>query len=381
MLKRKIKEKKQEKGITLIALVINIIVLLILAGVTINALSGENGILKKAAEAKQKTEEAQKEEALALKEIEVVMTGHLKPWSGQIATGFASGGGQTEKDPYIIENAEQLAYFASQVNAGETYEGKFIKITKSINLGNKEFTPIGIGSTGTREATEWNMTEHCFNGTLNGNGNVITGVKITKTNMHGVGIIGILGEKGVVENLNTYEGTIIGKTCVGGIVGASKGKIINCTNKLTIIAQDDETSNSGQMAGGIVGWATKGSIEDCKNYGNVTTKDDSVLTGKGKFAGGIVGYVLLEDEITISNCTNSGTVLAVYQQAGGIVGSKAYGGIALTIENCTNSGAVSTGDSEGVLNNGLVGGIIGWAYSETNITSCTNSGAITAVNR
>ena len=48
-------KKKNARGITLIALVITIIVLLILAGVTINALSGENGILKRATQAKSKT--------------------------------------------------------------------------------------------------------------------------------------------------------------------------------------------------------------------------------------------------------------------------------------------------------------------------------------
>ena len=44
------------KGITLIALVITIIVLLILAGVAISMLSGENGILRKASNAKLYTE-------------------------------------------------------------------------------------------------------------------------------------------------------------------------------------------------------------------------------------------------------------------------------------------------------------------------------------
>ena len=48
-------KKKNARGITLIALVITIIVLLILAGVTINALSGENGILKRATQVKSKT--------------------------------------------------------------------------------------------------------------------------------------------------------------------------------------------------------------------------------------------------------------------------------------------------------------------------------------
>ena len=48
-------KKNESKGITLIALVISIIVLLILAGVTIAALSGDNGILTRAKEAKEKT--------------------------------------------------------------------------------------------------------------------------------------------------------------------------------------------------------------------------------------------------------------------------------------------------------------------------------------
>ena len=62
---------KRNKGITLIALVITIIVLLILAGVAISMLSGENGILRKAAEAKTKTEEAQKEETTTLTDMEL----------------------------------------------------------------------------------------------------------------------------------------------------------------------------------------------------------------------------------------------------------------------------------------------------------------------
>ena len=53
---------KQEKGITLIALVITIVVLLILAGVTIAMLTGENGILGKATTAKSKNDEASVEE-------------------------------------------------------------------------------------------------------------------------------------------------------------------------------------------------------------------------------------------------------------------------------------------------------------------------------
>ena len=64
------KKIKQGNGITLIALVVTIIVLLILAGVTIAMLSGENGILKKAAEAKTKTEQAQLDEQVKLAQMD-----------------------------------------------------------------------------------------------------------------------------------------------------------------------------------------------------------------------------------------------------------------------------------------------------------------------
>ena len=49
---------KQEKGITLIALVVTIVVLLILAGVSVNAIFNENGLIKKAQEAQSKMDAA-----------------------------------------------------------------------------------------------------------------------------------------------------------------------------------------------------------------------------------------------------------------------------------------------------------------------------------
>lgn len=63
---------KQEKGITLIALVVTIIVLLILAGISISALAGENGLLNRAVSAKEKTEEAQKDEMEKIVKMEAL---------------------------------------------------------------------------------------------------------------------------------------------------------------------------------------------------------------------------------------------------------------------------------------------------------------------
>ena len=63
---------RQEKGITLIALVVTIIVLLILAGVTLSFVAGENGILKRATSAVNQHNFAAAEEALSLKLAEIV---------------------------------------------------------------------------------------------------------------------------------------------------------------------------------------------------------------------------------------------------------------------------------------------------------------------
>ena len=57
---------RRNKGITLIALVVTIIVILILAGISIAMLTGQNGILNRAAEAKEKTGAAQEDESRKL---------------------------------------------------------------------------------------------------------------------------------------------------------------------------------------------------------------------------------------------------------------------------------------------------------------------------
>ena len=62
--------RQKQKGVTLIALVITIIVLIILAGVAINALVGENGIITQAQRAKEDTDKSQKEELGGLASLE-----------------------------------------------------------------------------------------------------------------------------------------------------------------------------------------------------------------------------------------------------------------------------------------------------------------------
>ena len=94
-----LKQTKKQKGITLIALVITVIVLLILAAVTINALSGDNGILKRAKDAKEQTNEKNQEEMGKLDDYKSTIDQYAD------GTGGGSGGG-TETNFTNIDTAK-----------------------------------------------------------------------------------------------------------------------------------------------------------------------------------------------------------------------------------------------------------------------------------
>ena len=98
------KNKRGEKAITLIALVVSIIVLLILAGISIMMLTGENGILQRAGEAGEKTQAAQKEELRRLTQMEAATNlENIEYWDSKgnkaiIPAGFAVSQVEGEKE-------------------------------------------------------------------------------------------------------------------------------------------------------------------------------------------------------------------------------------------------------------------------------------------
>ena len=84
------KQKNKQRGITLIALVVSIIVLIILAGVSIAMLVGENGIITQAQRAAQETEQAKQSEEKSLQELEGYIDSSL---GGETATTVAEAKG------------------------------------------------------------------------------------------------------------------------------------------------------------------------------------------------------------------------------------------------------------------------------------------------
>ena len=94
-------------AITLIALIITVIVLLILAGVTINMLMGENGIINKAQLAKEKTNESQEQEMENLKNLENEITTRTGESYTKLQSTILYPNG-TEENPAILTNNQRI---------------------------------------------------------------------------------------------------------------------------------------------------------------------------------------------------------------------------------------------------------------------------------
>ena len=111
------KQKNKQRGITLIALVVSIIVLIILAGVSIAMLVGENGIITQAQIAAQETEQAQVEEQRQLAMVEAAMN--------------------TENQPYTDKNGDTVTipagFAVSQVEGENTIDDGLVIIDKNGN--------------------------------------------------------------------------------------------------------------------------------------------------------------------------------------------------------------------------------------------------------
>ena len=247
-------------------------------------------------------------------------------WDGT-AVAFTKGRG-TKEEPWLIENAEQLAYLAQQVNNGTDYKREHFRLVSDLDLRGNEWTPIG---------TEGNL----FWGGFDGDGHTITGMTITGKENSYVGLFGecrnftaassyiksvtvkganisgksfvgaIAGAGANISDCYSIENTIYASRCVGGVCGSLIGKISGCYNSSSV---------SGiSTAGGIMGSASyegndgNGVVEYCYNIGTVTVSEQDSSVG------GITGASA--NRYDISNCLNCGKITGNGKNVGGIAGS------------------------------------------------------------
>ena len=264
--------------------------------------------------------------ALAWIAVPVSARAETDVWDGTTASGFAGGTG-TEGDPWLIENAEQLAYLAQQVNNGTDYERKHFRLVSDLDLRGNEWTPIGTyrkpfwggfdggghtitGMTITGNRDYVGLFGECHNFTAASS--YIKSVTVKQANISGRNFVGaIAGEGANISDCYSIENTICANRCVGGICGSLTGNISGCYNSSSV---------SGiSTAGGIMGTASyegnvgNGVVQYCYNIGAVT------VSQQDSYVGGITGASA--NRYDISNCLNCGKITGNGKNVGGIAGS------------------------------------------------------------
>ena len=288
-------------------------------------------------------------------------------WDGSSASASLSGSG-TAADPYLIKNADDFAYFASQSRGGNNYSGMYVQLNDDISLDNVAISPLGG-----------------FNGTFDGKGHEISGIKITSSSGNQGFFVSISG--GTVKNLTltgsiTSTGSAIGgfagyvasatfincvnnmnvtgSSKVGGLCGTVNNganvKVISCTNNGTITA----TNTTGYSnLGGLIGEIQQASTS---SYGTVSMlysqNTGAIVATSRNVLAGLVGQN--RGALTVSNCINSGNVTGL-TQIGGIVANVNNDAISLTVKNTINVGKLKTTRTTGATAH--IGGILGY-YAE-----------------
>lgn len=317
------------------------------------------------------------------------------------ADGVPEGSG-TSENPYKIGTAEELMWFASQVNSGNRgiwgtltadidlnpgYTFTYIADTALVEVA-KDDVVIAYLGTGTKgdtsgENTTFDSTASAigaiyntefavdetgllenlnvwtpignsntkYYGTFDGAGHEVSGVYINSTANY-VGVFGWTA-RATVNNIGVVNSYIKGAQTVGAVVGflSSDGSQSVCTyinyayNKGIVVG-------SGTQVGGVVGNPLYASVQYCYN--------DGVVVGAGQRCGGVVGYA---QKTNVLYCNNSGIVIGGGNYCGGVSGDQDA-----NIGYCYNTGTV----------NGVryVGGITGYLRAYYTVYNCYNTGKI-----
>ena len=398
------KQKNKQKGITLISLVVTIIVLIILAGVSISMLVGDNGIITQAQNAKRETEEAQAREKLDLALIELQTEKYMNSNynAEQFVTDYLTNKGMVVQEDIVIVDGYQFVIDRENLtitqSLGKGTESQTIEIALNSNLASdytKATLSIEIqGSDNISKiqinGTEVNVPEKADNKytvtqevTTNGNYSVYVLDDNEEYKIGQVQVTGISEDMQIstkeelasfrdrVNNGATYEGRTITLKSDIDLQG-------NVDNQWIPIGRDDSIVFKGTFDGDnhVIRNIYIDTIDTFQGlFGSVqdaTIKNITVtgsIVNAGDWVGGIASSLLGNTRIT--NCHNEINIqdLDSYY-IGGVVGVINTQSV---VEKCSNKGNVrSTGKTKG--DETFIGGISGACHG--HIESCYNAGNI-----
>ena len=220
---------------------------------------------------------------------------------------------------YYINDLAGLKAFRDEVNAGNSFAGKTIALTKDIDLSNEEWKPIGY--------------DEYFEGNFDGKGNTISNLKV---NIDFGGAFIAFPKGATIKNLNLHNVNNYAEQQVGTIAGWCNNDTIveNCHVTGTVNLESRDGYVGGIASDGDV------TITNC----SIIAEGTGILkVNNSTTAGGIVAN--LSSGCTVSNCHAENLNISATKMVGGIVG-QLYPDTVLdncSVENVTLNKTSTTG--------------------------------------
>ena len=358
-------------------------------------LTGQNGILNRAQEAKSKTEQAQKEEKENLGDMEDILNEYTTGIEVEQVTdenpGVLEGTG-TSEDPYTINSIEDLVVFASNVTNGTTYEGQTVKLGLSLDFNSnksyveplrtdyaeygydgelKTLLTTGDGFRPIGTTYDANISTNYFKGIFDGDYNSVYNIYQNVKNSEYVTIAGLFSTNGgAINNLMIKNANISARTenlniVIGLICGRNKGTVTNCGSSGNLKITDNGIKSN--FCAGITGQAM-GTVEKCFSKTNIEVVSGNASTIN---VGGIAGAIT---ENYIKSCYNVGMIninlkADISILVGGITGNNGN-----KVENCYNAGDINLGSTSQTSRAIQLGSLIG--LTGATAKNCFNFGSI-----
>lgn len=200
-------------------------------------------------------------------------------------------------------------------NAGIPVTNYNAELQSNITI-NEDWTPIGVYKNASLQVP--------YVGEFKGNNNTITFDENFSINSQAAGLFGAISTNCNISNLiikGNIQSSSTSTLYVGGIVGyATGGSILNCVNRAKF---------QGPCAGGIAGKTQSTHLYGCVNFGEINGTN---------YSAGIVGSA--DSNTSINLCVNIGN-LTSNTTACGISGAVPAD---ITVQNCINLGTLSAGD-------------------------------------
>ena len=275
---------------------------------------------------------------------------------------------------YQIGTADELVWFAKQVNGGSTAISGVL--TAEIDLNGFDWTPIGSSA-------------KKFSGSFDGAGHTIKNLTIdyqtaksgerlylglfgyaegTKDNRAAIKNLTVQGSVNAGSEFSVYSGNVAGVVACGSYVDVSG--VISRVN-VTVDAKVGSACGVGGLAGVLINstatnCGSEGNVSGVKNLGGLCYEfyagtmtgcyNTGAVSGSGTCVGGIMGYA---KQAAIKDVYNTGAVSTTKNLVGGLVGEMEKS----SLTNGYSTGKITVSESGG----SSVGAAVGWADTLSNV--------------